>query len=95
MRKREAQIFLDHTLSTWVPILEHFLCLCLQYSLRDLGTSEASDPRPGTSFCVWGEQDELQTPGEHPNILELYSSAIPLLYKGYQPTSQPEALAHC
>lgn len=87
MLKREAQTFLDHTLSTWVPILEYPLCLCLEYSLRDLGTSGATDPGPGSSFCVWGK---------HPNMLELHSFAILTLYKGYQPTSQPsKALAHC
>lgn len=59
MLKKEAQSFLGHTLSTWVPILEHCLCLCLQYSLRDLGTSGASDLVPG-SFSFWGKQDELQ-----------------------------------
>lgn len=96
--KREAQTFLDHTLSTWVPefLSCSILYVCLEYSLRDLGTSGASNPRPGSSFCVWGKHDDLQAPGEHPNILELHSFAILILYKGYQPTSQPsEARAHC
>lgn len=73
-----------------------------EYSLRDLGTSGASGPGPGSSFCFWGEQDELQKPDEHHTYwsctrLPSLSQTRPFLCSTKATSQLPnpsEALAH-